>query len=171
MQANAQDVWATLTQADRNARIITQAQHDYLLVGGNCKVWTIDVVRVASSVANNWNGVSRALPGTASWQGVASSAYWWDNSDGQNNMRFVTGTSAQNLATVVPGSIIQMRIHMSGGGYTPHTAIVEVNSGGSLTFLESNYNGDYTVRRRTLTYTQFLASLENSTYYTVYQIK
>jgi hypothetical protein len=109
------------------------------------------------------------LPGTASFNGEAYAAYYWDQSD--PNFAYVTGSST--LAGAVPGNIIQMRIRMTNGSYTPHTAIVEVNNPGtqSITFIESNYNGDSIVKRRQVTYSAFMSGLQQSNYFTVYSIR
>lgn len=163
--------WTSITQADRNARIIAQAQHDYGLVGGACKPWAYDVVRVASNLANGFygpgltNAYTRLLPATSSFNGEWAAAYYWDSN------QYVSGITAQSLPYIVPGNIIQMRIRMIDGSYTPHTAIVESNTvGQSLTFLESNYSGNYVVGRRTITYNSFIDSIQNGSYYTVYTI-
>ena len=163
-----QSIWESLTQADRNSRIVTQAKHDLGLTGGACKVWANDVVRVASNLANSNTTQSRTLPSTSSWQGVSQSAYYWDYS---SYVTTISGTGS-NLNLAVAGSIIQMRTHLSAGGYNPHTAIVEINNGSSLTFLESNYATPYVVTRRgPISYATFKSNLESSTYYTIYLIK
>lgn len=156
--------WSQLTQADRNQRIVTQGLHDVGLVGGACKVWVYDVVRVASNLAG---GPTVYLPPTT------------NGGDGWSWVYDSTGHAVSYgqlpLSQVVPGMIIQMRIRTSSGGYLPHTVIVIANSsvnGGTLTFVESNYKGDYVVRAgRTATYSAFLSSLEPTNHYTVYVIR
>ena len=165
MRADAQS-WTSLSQSQRNALIVAQARHDVGLTGGNCKTWVNNVVYVASSYVRN-------LPATATWPatGETNAAYWWNPYD--PNFAYVTGQTAQNLSTVPSGSIIQMRVKNQSTGVTyPHTAIVESNYNGTMYLLESNYRIPYVVTRRgPLTYADFLATLENPTYYTVYQIK
>ena len=155
--------WTTITQADRNSRIYTQGLHDVGLKGGACKVWVTDVARVASNLAG---GPTVYLPATA------------DNGNGWYWVYDPTGHAVSYgqypLSLLVPGMIIQMRIRVVGGGYGPHTAIVIGNSavnGGTLTFVESNYTGDYYVKTRSTTYTSFLNSLEPYNHYTVYTIR
>lgn len=163
-----QSIWQSLTQADRNSRIVTQARHDLGLTGGACKVWANDAVRAASNVANGNTTQTRTLPLTSSWQGVSESGYTWISS---SFVTAITGTGS-NLNQAVAGSIIQMRTHLSAGGYTPHTAIVESNNGSSLTFIESNYATPYVVTRRgPISYTTFKNGLEMPTYYTIYLIQ
>ena len=155
--------WHDTTQADRNQRIVNQAQHDLGLVGGACKIWAYDVVRVASNLAGG-PAVPVFLPATDN----NSNGYAWLN-DGTG---YEVSSGALAPSSMVPGMIIQMRIHTASNTYAPHTTIVLSNSVGTqqLTFIESNYNGDYTVKIRTTTHAAFLASIEPTSHYTVYTI-
>ena len=155
--------WHDTTQTDRNQRIVTQAQHDLGLAGGECKVWAYDVVRVASYYAGG-PAVPVYLPATDN----NGYGYAWVN-DGTGN---AVSSGALTPSSMVPGMIIQMRIRYANGTYGPHTAIVLSNSVGTqqLTFIESNYNGDYIVKVRTTSYASFLSSIEPTNHYTVYTI-
>ncbi|GEM_PF-873847 len=181
---HAADIWGTLSQSNRNGRIVAQAQYEVGLLAGQCKVFAVEVVRIASNQANGyvypgygnpWDTYTRWLPGTASWAYPGdSSSYFWNSSD--PNYQYVTATAGNGtspLFNVVPGSIIQMRIKLKSGGYTPHTAIVEVNNTSTqvLTLIESNYNGDSYVKRRWINYPDFVSALEANYEYTIYQIK
>jgi len=161
--SNSYAGWHSTTQADRNQKIVIQAQHDLGLVGGACKVWAYDVVRVASYYAGG-PAVSVYLPLTDN----NGDGYAWVN-DGTGN---AVSSGALAPASMTPGMIIQMRIHYANGTYGPHTAIVKANSVGTqvLTFLESNYSTPYTVTERTVSYSAFLASIEPTSHYTVYTI-
>ncbi|MCK9345112.1 MAG: hypothetical protein M0P64_03260 [Candidatus Pacebacteria bacterium] len=154
--------WHELAQSDRNQRIVAQAQHDLYLVGGECKVWAYDVVRVASNQAGG-SGVPVPLPATDN----GGYGYAWLYSSN------VFSYGALNPSQMVPGMIVQMRVRYANGTYGPHTAIVFANSASAhqLTFIESNYQGDYTVRMRNVYWTDFTASVEPTSHYTVYTIK
>lgn len=179
--AYAADVWSTLSQSDRNLRILNQAKYeaDNVAQAGQCKTFAIEAVRIASNQANGLYGVysdpfTRILPMTASWNGVASESYFWSSSD--YNYRYVTalpGNGINPLFNAVPGSIIQMRIKLKSGGYSPHTSIVEVNNTATqvITLIESNYYGDSLVKRRWINYPDFVNALEANYEYTIYQIK
>lgn len=180
VQAHASDIWGTLSQSNRNARIVSQAQYEVGLLAGQCKTFAIEVVRIASNQANGLYGTysdayTRWLPVTADWVSYHDySSYYWSNSD--SNYQYVTATAGNGTSTLsgaVPGSIIQMRIRLASGGYTPHTAIVEVNNTSTqvLTLIESNYTGDGYVKRRWINYPDFVSALEANYEYTIYQIK
>lgn len=180
IQANASDVWGTLSQSDRNARIVSQAQSEVGQLAGQCKTFATEVVRIASNQANGLYGTysdsyTRWLPLTADWVSYQDySSYYWSNSD--SNYQYVVATSGNGTSPLfgaVPGSIIQMRIKLASGGYTPHTTIVEVNNTSTqvLTLIESNYNGDGYVKRRWINYPDFVNALEANYEYTIYQIK
>jgi hypothetical protein len=174
--AQAADVWSTLSQANRNSRIVAQAQSAVSpsQLAGQCKSFAVDVVRVASNQANGYTN-TRILPLTADWSYYGDmSSYVWSQSD--PNYQYVTATPGNGtspLFGVVQGSIIQMRIKLAGGGYTPHTTIVEVNNTSTqvLTLIESNYYGDSHVYRRWINYPDFVSALEANYEYTIYQIK
>lgn len=155
--------WHSTTQSDRNQKILIQAQHDLGLVGGSCKIWAIDVVRVASTYAGG-PLVPVYLPSTDN----NGNGYAWVN-DGTGN---AVSSGALAPSQMVPGMIIQMRIRYLNGSYGPHTAIVLANSASAqqLTFIESNYNGDYVVKTRSVYYSDFLSSIEPTSHYTVYTI-
>jgi hypothetical protein len=155
--------WKSITQNDRNSRIVTQGLHDIGFVGGACKPWVYDVVRVASNLAG---GPTVYLPATTD---NGNGWYWVSDPYGHT-----VSYGQYPLSLLVPGMIIQMRIRLISGGYGPHTAIVIGNSavnGGTLTFVESNYNGGYVVKTRSITYSAFTSSLEPTNHYTVYVIQ
>lgn len=182
--ASAGNVWSTLSQPDRNARIVHQAQTTVYpypsQLAGECKSFTVDVVRVASNQANGyvWNGVTlpphdaytRTLPQTADWNGLAISSYLWVP---DSNVTLTAGNGYSTLPNAVAGSIIQMRIQHTGGLFVPHTAIVEWNDTASqtLSLIESNYAIANYTSRRTVSYSAFVGQLEGYSEYTIYQIK
>lgn len=160
--ANAATEWHKLTQEDRNRRIVTQAESDFQKIGGECKVWANDVVRVASYFAG---GQSVQLPrATDNDEGYA----WMDDGTG-----YEVSYGHLEPKSMVPGMIIQMHIHYKNGTYGPHTAIVLSNSVETqkLTLIESNYNGNYMVNKRIVGYRDFISSIENKINYTVYTIR
>lgn len=166
--------WHSDTQATRNQRIVNQANHDLTLngypgcptcftVGGACKVWAVDVVRVASNLAGGPN-VPVWLPATD--QGGNGYAWVPDSN--------VTSYGALAPNSMQPGMIIQMRLRYVNGTYGPHTAIVFSTSVATqkVTLVESNYNGDYKVKTRTVSYSWFGSPyIESGNHYTVYQIR
>lgn len=165
--------WDSTTQTDRNNRILAQARYELGMVAGQCKTFASEVVRIASNQANGLYGFhhdiyTRSLPETAPFNGESQVAYYWLS----DPFSIGASGSASALSGLVPGNIIQMRIRMVNGSYTPHTAIVEVNNPGAqtMTFIESNYNGDSTVKRRQTTYGTFMNSLQQSNYFTIYTI-
>jgi hypothetical protein len=187
--AYAGNVWSTLSQADRNARIVAQARTTVppypSQLAGECKPFAVDVVRVASNQANGyvWDGVkkppgddfTRTLPYTADWYASnvtgPMTAYFWVYNV---NVVSTPGNGYSTLPSAVPGSIIQMRMKLVSGGFTPHTAIVEFNDAASqtITLTESNYKGDWkTGRRGPISYYDFIGQLEDPYKYTIYQIK
>ncbi len=152
------------SQSGRNNAIVAQAQLQVGSYGGQCKTWVYNVVYNASYVVNG-GSCGRVLPATDSWNGEVSAAYYWISDP------YVSG-SCLPLGQVVPGQIIQMRVKYANGSYGPHTSIVEANNVAtqSLTFLESNFSGDGIVKRRSVSYSDFIASLQAASYYTVYTI-
>lgn len=175
--ASAWDGWTGLSQADRNARIVAQAQSAIGQLAGQCKTFAVDVVRVVSNQATGYSN-PRILPYTADWV-VGSgdmSSYRWDPSDYRSTYVDPTpGNGTSTLFGVVPGNIIQMRITLKGGaGYTPHTSIIEVNNTYTqvLTLIESNMDNDGLVKRRWINYPDFVNQLQDKyMYYTIYQIR
>lgn len=149
-----------LSQSERNARIVAQAQRDIGSYGGSCKKWATNSMLKAS-------GGEMTLPRTAQ----NGEAYYWDSSD--QYYAYVSGTVGYNVGYIKPGQVIQMRTRLRSGGYTPHTAIVIDNflGPGVLVFAESNYDRANYVTRRQVGYSQFLGQLETRTSYTVYTIR
>lgn len=179
---NAFAGWHDESQATRNQQIVTQANHDLTLngypgcqtqacltTGGACKPWATDVVRVASNLAGGLGVIPVYLPPTAE----GGNAYYWDlSTQEQANKVYSYGALAPNA--MVPGMIIQMRVHFANGSYGPHTAIVFSTSPATsqLTLVESNYQGDYKVKTRTVSYLWFGSPyIESGNHYTAYMIR
>lgn len=160
--------WHDETQATRNQQIVNQANHDLSLVGGACKVWANDVVRVSSYLAGGPDTPIYLPPATNGGNGYA-----WDLSK-TIDQNHVLSYGAYAANAMRPGMLIQMRIRYKDGTYGPHTSIVFSNSVATqqIVLIESNYNGDYVVKKRTVPYSWFgLPYIESGNHYSVYEMR
>jgi surface antigen len=143
-------VWHEMfSQSQRNSAIVHRAQMHIGDYGGQCKVFVQEVVWEAS------NGVVW-LP-----QNHPSRLHRWKSSP---DVRRVSTDSCRNLK---PGQIIQAELRARGGGSLPHTMIVEQFSSNSITVIESNYQNDGRVRRRTTSRSRFMDGIIHMTVYEV----
>lgn len=148
--------WHDLTQSARNKIIVNTAAEDLNInVQKSCKEWVRSVIYEAT-------GGHFSIPPTS------SALYTWqDDPTGQ-----AVGMSIP-IKNVVPGQIIQMLLK---SGWE-HTAIVYKKTSTTVTLIESNFdstpsnNYDAVVRTRTLSFSQFYATLKNSGAYSVYFIQ
>jgi len=145
--------WHGLSQGERNIRIMVCAMGD---LGDNvnleCKEWVRDVVRRAS-------GGKVIIPSTKPNQ-----YQWYSHPHVQSYSR---GCPPPGVA---PGRVIQMVWHnQSNSNVSPHTAIVTNVTNTGMTWVESNWSGDRTVRIRNVSYLEFQRCVGNE--YTLYRIK
>ncbi len=146
--------WHSMTQTERDHAILFQGNVDIGKYEGQCKTWIqARVVPIASagavSVPPNYD---------------PTLDYMW-----KSGTYLVRSSLAISDPNVHVGTIVQMRIHTSGGGITPHTAIISLKDANGITWLESNYYGNGGVTNtRHQTYQEFYNSLENSNTYSLY---
>lgn len=119
--------WKGLWQTDRNFKILVRAYQDYnasspKYVGKNCKQWVQQVVLDASKTVV-------VVPTTS------PNAYGWK----WNSSSYVQDLG-QSINNVWPGDIVQMNYKQDSGYITPHTAIVYLKSGGTIWWIDSNWN-------------------------------
>lgn len=142
-----------LTQAQRDANILRVAQSypDGKFVGVECKQWVRDVVSIASKK-------SVVVPATSGYEWI-----WWPSPD-------VEALFCDRWDGVPwpPGQILQAQVRAKSGGTLPHTMIVVSANAWGVTVIESNWQGDQKVRRRTCSWVDFKRSI---LHYTLYRVK
>ncbi len=153
--------WHGYTQAQRNSLIINRAsQNLWQCVNYNCKEWAREVVASASGgvvylPATDNNGIG--------WR-------WMPSQD-------VSGSS-KAVENVNVGEIIQMNwkmnsfVPLTGGYWTPHTAIVYGKDSSGMTFIESNWSYPMSVSTRYVRFADFYSKvfIDYIYKYTVYSI-
>ena len=146
--ADGNVVWEGWSQAERNRRILDYAVSD---LGKNvtlsCKRWVQETVVFLASQKHVWLPLN------------SSPDYTWEYDPHQHAI-----SMSMPIESAQPGNVVQMHITSTN---LPHTAIVYAVSSSGLTFIESNWNWDTTVRLRTITFSNFKAQV---TGYTVYPI-
>jgi hypothetical protein len=143
--------WHGLSQSQRNSRILNRADDDLNQnVGMSCKEWVRRVVRNAS-------GGEVGIPSN-------QNDYTW------NSHPYVYRCpQPYPISWVQPGQIIQMRWTNANGTSTPHTAIVLSRTSTSMTWIDSNWQGDEVVRTHSMTYSHFNNRVGNN--YNIYEIR
>ncbi len=155
--------WHAASQPQRNAWILQWAYQDNGYVGLNCKQWPQQ--RVVPQASGGAVSVPPTAPDANGW-------YW------APAPYVVQVPLPYQIAWAQPGWIVQMRIVGTKGVVIPHTAIVAnvaitgYNSQtgaaiGTVTFIDSNWYNDNTVRVHSMSFAQFNASLE-SQHFTLY---
>lgn len=150
-KANGSNWWHSSTQPQRDQYILNQGASAVGSYGGQCKAWVQNVVYAASG-NHVWLPLNQASPNNYMW------AY-----DPNNH----ASGACMYIEYAPVGWIVQMRL--SDG--TAHTAIVAGKSSTTITFLDSNWQHDETVRYHTLTYTQFYNMLASTWSFTVYHVQ
>lgn len=152
----ADQVWwhYRLTQAQRDANILRAALSvpDGTNVGVECKEWVRRVVKSAS------HNVVTVPPTTATQWWV-----WQWNPDVE-----AVATDRWDGVPWPPGQILQAEVRTKTGGTVPHTMVVVSADRYRVTVIESNWNGDTIVRRRTALWPDFQ---RNVVHYTLYRVK
>ena len=148
--------WHQMSQYERNRLILDRAIKDLgRYVGRNCKEWAHDVVSAAS-------GGLVYLP----WTTNGGLGWYWENSPSVSGM-------CKPVRNFEPGEIIQMncktnRIQpVTGGKWTPHTAIVYSMSSVGVTVIESNWDVALSIAKRPIPFDTFT---KQAFLYTVYDI-
>lgn len=155
--------WRALTQSARNQAIVDRTFQDLgKNVGIECKPWAQRVVSQAST-----NVATLGLTVTSPTNQTLNPWGW-----GLEQPHAYTVGVSTGIQNVQPGWIVQMRVPLSGGGITPHTAIVLGRSSTEISWIESNWRHDTTVRIRTQTFDEFLAQVQRDGeyQYSVYYI-
>lgn len=146
--------WHGLSDGSRNFLILQQALREEGTYGGECKAWVRNLVYKYS--------VSRAVV----WLPANDPVYSW---------RWQWSPNVQALYSdrwdgvpLYPGQIIQAVVRTRSGATLPHTMIVGSANWYSITVIESNWNGNGMVWRRTASWPDFQ---RNVVHYTLYQVK
>ncbi len=144
--------WHGLLQSQRNSRILTRANQDLNInVGVECKEWVQRVVNSASG-------------------GVVTVPTNRSNTEWRSSTDCYKYPHPFNIEWVQPGQIIQMHWrNQSNPNQYPHTAIVLRKSNSGMTWIDSNWFGDRTVRTHTITFSQFRTCVGNR--FNVYEIR
>ncbi len=154
--ANGTNWWHNLSQYSRNQLIVDKgAKYLGQNLGnpnGQCKYW------IQNFVVNLASGNHVYLPSNA----LYPNDYYWNNDP---NGHAVGMSIPLQYAEV--GWIVQFRI---AGKYYPHTAIIAGKSPDGVTFLDSNWLLDTTVRTHFVSYTDFYNMLESPGSFTIYYI-
>lgn len=144
--------WHNLMQSQRNAHIIARAQQDVgVNVQQSCKEWVRTVVLNAS-------GNTVTIPPNSS-----NDTRWQSHSYCR---RYAPPVSMANFRV---GYIIQMRWRNQNGVSNPHTAIILSRTSSGMDWIESNWQGDQTVRIRHVSFSQFNQAVGSN--YSVYKIE
>jgi len=143
--------WHGLSQSQRNNHIVTRASRDLgRNVGVECKEWVRNVVRGVSNVN---------IPSNAN-------NYTWSTVSSNHCVRMLKPFP---ISWVQRGQIIQMEWRSRSGTIYPHTATVLSNNGTTMTWIDSNWLGDTTVRTHEVSVRNF--ELRVGTNYNVYEIR
>ena len=145
--------WHSLSQQQRNQRIVDYANRDVGKWGGQCKAWVQGRVVFDASGGHVWLPLNQPPPND--WM-------WYNDANGH-----AVGMSMP-IENVQVGMIIQMKLK-SG---SPHTAIIAGKSSTGVTFIDSNWstNNDEIVRVHSMTFSQFYGMLQSPGSYSVYYI-
>lgn len=137
-----------MTQAERNACLVRNAQSQVGYFGGECKPWVQNLVKATCGV---W------IPQNAP---IVNPYYW-----------VMPASYVSTRSGFVPGCIIQMQVpnavtHLLG----PHTAIVETVTSTGLSLIDSNWTGGKMIARHFVRYDDFNRWTQ-SYYYSVYIVQ
>lgn len=142
--------WYQLSQSDRVSLVLARAKKDdKRYVGVQCKVW-----------------VQRVFP-DASRQVVTVPATR-DNGEGSSWYSSEFFTVVGDIKNAVAGDVVQMRWTNSKQVTNPHTFIVIIKQSDGVTVIDSNWNGDNTVRTHTVKFKDFTSAVNGR--YTVYRV-